>query len=134
MRVLVVEDQAELADGGQAVRVRGACREGPVAGPALTRKEMGILEELLVADGGVVSTEDLLERVWGENADVASVGVQAAGDGVLRRRRRRLAGAGSVEERVPATGATPCANDARRSRLVSSASKCTLSSPAGTTS
>jgi len=36
---------------------------------SLTRKEMGILEELLVADGGVVSTEDLLERVWDENAD-----------------------------------------------------------------
>jgi DNA-binding response OmpR family regulator len=30
---------------------------------------MGILEELLVADGGVVSTEDLLDRVWDENAD-----------------------------------------------------------------
>jgi len=36
---------------------------------SLTRKEMGILEELLVADGSVVSTEDLLERVWDENAD-----------------------------------------------------------------
>ena len=36
---------------------------------SLTRKELGILEELLVADGGVVSTEDLLERVWDENAD-----------------------------------------------------------------
>src|SRR5215469_8541116 len=36
---------------------------------SLTRKEMGILEELLVADGGVVSAEDLLERVWDENAD-----------------------------------------------------------------
>ena len=36
---------------------------------SLTRKEMGILEELLVANGGVVSTEDLLERVWDENAD-----------------------------------------------------------------
>ena len=36
---------------------------------SLTRKEMGILEELLVADGGVISTEDLLERVWDENAD-----------------------------------------------------------------
>jgi DNA-binding response OmpR family regulator len=29
---------------------------------SLTRKEMGILEELLAADGGVVSTEDLLEN------------------------------------------------------------------------
>jgi DNA-binding response OmpR family regulator len=36
---------------------------------SLTRKEMGLLEELLVVDGGVVSTEDLLERVWDENAD-----------------------------------------------------------------
>ena len=36
---------------------------------SLTRKEMGVLEELLVADGGVVSAEDLLERVWDENAD-----------------------------------------------------------------
>ena len=36
---------------------------------SLTRKEMGILEELLVADGGVVTAEALLERVWDENAD-----------------------------------------------------------------
>ena len=36
---------------------------------SLTRKEMGILEELLVADGAVVSAEALLERVWDENAD-----------------------------------------------------------------
>jgi DNA-binding response OmpR family regulator len=36
---------------------------------SLTRKEMGILEELLGADGGVVAAEDLLERVWDENAD-----------------------------------------------------------------
>ncbi len=28
-----------------------------------------MLEELLVADGAVVSAEDLLERVWDENAD-----------------------------------------------------------------
>jgi DNA-binding response OmpR family regulator len=36
---------------------------------SLTRKELGVLEELLVADGAVVSAEDLLERVWDENAD-----------------------------------------------------------------
>ena len=73
-------------------RVRSLARRAPAAAPvivrgdivldrarrrvsragrplSLTRKEMGILEELLVADGGVVSTEDLLERVWDENAD-----------------------------------------------------------------
>jgi DNA-binding response OmpR family regulator len=35
----------------------------------LTRKELGVLEELLIADGAVVSAEALLERVWDENAD-----------------------------------------------------------------
>ena len=35
----------------------------------LSRKELAVLEELLVADGAVVSAEDLLERVWDENAD-----------------------------------------------------------------
>ena len=36
---------------------------------SLTRKELGVLEELLAADGAVVSTEHLLERVWDEHAD-----------------------------------------------------------------
>jgi DNA-binding response OmpR family regulator len=35
----------------------------------LTRKEFGILEELIKARGGVVSSEELLERVWDANAD-----------------------------------------------------------------
>jgi DNA-binding response OmpR family regulator len=35
----------------------------------LTRKEFGILEVLLAADGAVVSSEELLERVWDANAD-----------------------------------------------------------------
>jgi DNA-binding response OmpR family regulator len=35
----------------------------------LTRKEFGLLEELLKARGGVVSSEELLERVWDANAD-----------------------------------------------------------------
>jgi DNA-binding response OmpR family regulator len=36
---------------------------------SLTRKEFGVLEVLLEADGAVVSAEELLERVWDENAD-----------------------------------------------------------------
>jgi DNA-binding response OmpR family regulator len=36
---------------------------------SLNRKELGVLEVLLVADGAVVSAEELLERVWDENAD-----------------------------------------------------------------
>ncbi|HEY2059301.1 MAG TPA: response regulator transcription factor [Amycolatopsis sp.] len=40
------------------------------AGPVeLTRKEFGVLEVLLSAAGSVVSSEELLERVWDENAD-----------------------------------------------------------------
>ena len=36
---------------------------------SLTRKELGVLVELLAADGLVVSAEALLERVWDEHAD-----------------------------------------------------------------
>jgi DNA-binding response OmpR family regulator len=36
---------------------------------ALTPKEFGVLEVLLGAQGAVVSAEELLERVWDENAD-----------------------------------------------------------------
>lgn len=35
----------------------------------LTPKEFGVLVELLRADGGVISAEQLLNRVWDENAD-----------------------------------------------------------------
>jgi DNA-binding response OmpR family regulator len=35
----------------------------------LTRKEFGVLEVLLQANGAVVSSEGLLDRVWDENAD-----------------------------------------------------------------
>ncbi len=35
----------------------------------LTRKELGVLEVLLTAGGAVVSSEELLERVWDEFAD-----------------------------------------------------------------
>jgi DNA-binding response OmpR family regulator len=35
----------------------------------LGRREFGVLEELMRADGAVVSAERLLEKVWDENAD-----------------------------------------------------------------
>jgi len=73
-------------------RVRSLARRAPAAAPilvrgdvvldrarrrvsrggrpiALNRKELAVLEELLVADGAVVSAETLLDRVWDENAD-----------------------------------------------------------------
>ena len=36
---------------------------------ALTRKQFAVLEVLVGAEGGVVSTEELLERAWDEHAD-----------------------------------------------------------------
>ncbi|HEU5416085.1 MAG TPA: response regulator transcription factor [Streptosporangiaceae bacterium] len=53
---------------------------------SLTRKELGVLEELLVADGAVVSAEGLLERVWDENADPFTRTVTVT----LARLRRKL--------------------------------------------
>ena len=35
----------------------------------MTNKEFGVLEALLSASGAVLSSEELLERVWDENAD-----------------------------------------------------------------
>ncbi len=35
----------------------------------LTRKELGVLEALMIAEGATVSAEELLERVWDENTD-----------------------------------------------------------------
>jgi DNA-binding response OmpR family regulator len=46
---------------------RVATREGRRL--QLTRKEFGVLETLIGADGRVVSSEELLERVWDEHAD-----------------------------------------------------------------
>jgi DNA-binding response OmpR family regulator len=52
----------------------------------LTRKEFGVLEVLLLADGAVVSAEELLDRVWDENLDPFSNVVQVT----LGRLRRKL--------------------------------------------
>lgn len=46
---------------------RTATRDGADLG--LTKKEFGVLEALLRAEGSVVSSEELLERVWDEFAD-----------------------------------------------------------------
>lgn len=46
---------------------REVYRDGRWVG--LSGKEFGVLEELLRADGAVVSAEQLLDKVWDENAD-----------------------------------------------------------------
>jgi DNA-binding response OmpR family regulator len=52
----------ELDPARHEVRRRGQPIE-------LQRKEFGVLRVLLEADGGVVSSEELLARVWDENVD-----------------------------------------------------------------
>jgi DNA-binding response OmpR family regulator len=51
----------------------------------LTRKEFGLLETLLLEDGKVVSTEQLLDRVWDEHLDPFS-NIVAVTIGRLRRK------------------------------------------------
>jgi DNA-binding response OmpR family regulator len=53
---------------------------------SLTRKEFGVLETLLLADGATVSAEELLERVWDEHIDPFSNIVQVT----VGRLRRKL--------------------------------------------
>jgi DNA-binding response OmpR family regulator len=62
---------------------RRAWRDGHAL--ALTRKEFGVLEELVGAEGAVVSAEELLDRVWDEHVDPMSNTV-AVTVGRLRRK------------------------------------------------
>ena len=66
---------------------------------SLTRKELGVLEVLLAADGAVVSAEELLERVWDENADPFTRTVTVT----LSRLRRKLGDPDPIET-VPGAG------------------------------
>ena len=66
---------------------------------ALSRKEFGVLEELLRAEGGVVSTEQLLEKVWDEHTDPFTNTVRVT----VMNLRRKL-GEPVVVETVPGVG------------------------------
>jgi DNA-binding response OmpR family regulator len=79
-------------------RVRRAGRE-----VALTRKEFGVLEELVAADGGVVSAEELLEHVWDTTIDPFSNTVSVT----VSRLRRKL-GAPPLIETVVGSGYRIC--------------------------
>jgi DNA-binding response OmpR family regulator len=51
----------------------------------LTAKELGVLDALMIADGGVVSAEQLLTRVWDENADPFSAAVRVTMSSLRRK-------------------------------------------------
>jgi two-component system, OmpR family, response regulator VanR len=76
---------------------RTAARGGRDLG--LGPKEFGVLEVLLAADGAVVSAEELLARVWDENADPFTNSVRM----VVMTLRRKL-GDPPVVETVPGAG------------------------------
>jgi DNA-binding response OmpR family regulator len=60
---------------------------------ALSPKEFALLEYLLAAQGRVVSAEELLERVWDENADPFTTTVKVT----IRRLRAKLGEPGVIE-------------------------------------
>jgi DNA-binding response OmpR family regulator len=92
---------ARRAPAGPPVLTRGdlvldrARRQATRAGRelSLTRKELGVLEVLLAADGAAVSAEELLERVWDENADPFTRTVAVT----LTRLRRKLGEPEAIE-------------------------------------
>jgi DNA-binding response OmpR family regulator len=65
----------------------------------LRPKEFGVLELLLAAQGRVVSTEELLFRVWDEEADLFTTAVKVT----VSRLRRKL-GAPPMIETIPQAG------------------------------
>jgi len=64
----------------------------------LTRKEFGVLEVLMSAGGAVVSSEELLERVWDENADPFTTTVRVT----VMTLRRKLGEPGMIDTVVGA--------------------------------
>jgi DNA-binding response OmpR family regulator len=76
---------------------RTVARDGHPVG--LSRKEFAVLAELLRADGGVVSAEQLLEKAWDEHADPFTGVVRF----IIMMLRRKL-GDPPVIETVPGAG------------------------------
>ncbi|WP_138946341.1 response regulator transcription factor [Plantibacter sp. M259] len=65
----------------------------------LSRKEFAVLEQLMIADGGVISAEALLEKAWDENVDPFTNTIRVT----VSNLRRRL-GAPWVIQTVPGSG------------------------------
>ena len=84
------------------MRARAVSRGGH--GIDLTPKEFGVLEVLMSADGAVVSPEELLTRVWDENADPFTNTVRMS----VMTLRRKL-GDPPVIETVKGAGLPDCA-------------------------
>ena len=91
---------AEAVPAGGLLELDPARRMVTRAGSAveLTRKEFGVLEVLMSAAGTVVSSEELLERVWDENADPFTTTVRVT----VMTLRRKLGEPGLIDTVVGA--------------------------------
>ena len=89
----VLERAGVVLDPGR----REVHRDGHYVG--LSRKEFGVLEQLMRAEGRVVSAEQLLEKVWEENTDPFTNTVR-----VTMSTLRRKLGDPAVIETVPGVG------------------------------
>jgi DNA-binding response OmpR family regulator len=89
---VLVNGDLELDIGKRRVR---RCGQSLDLGP----KEFGVLEVLLAAEGRVVSTEELLFRVWDEEADLFTTAVKVT----ISRLRRKL-GDPPLIETLPQAG------------------------------
>jgi DNA-binding response OmpR family regulator len=89
---MLVHDDLELDTSKRRARRAGIPLD---LGP----KEFGVLELLLAAQGRVVSTEELLFRVWDEEADLFTTAVKVT----ISRLRRKL-GCPAVIETIPQAG------------------------------
>jgi DNA-binding response OmpR family regulator len=79
----------------------------------LTRKEFGVLEVLLSAAGSVVSSEELLERVWDEHADPFTTTVRVT----VMTLRKKLGEPGIIDTVVGSGYRVPAATKAAGSEL-----------------
>ena len=90
-------------NGHQTLLMHGDVSLDTVAGVArragrtlpLTRRERDVLEQLLRADGGLVSAEQLLERCWSDEVDPLTSGVR----NTMMRLRQKLGDPPVIETR-----------------------------------
>jgi DNA-binding response OmpR family regulator len=80
----------------------------------LTKKEFGVLEVLLSARGAVISSEELLERVWDENADPFTTTVRVT----VMTLRKKLGEPGVIDTVVGAGYRMPSAAGAQHKHPV----------------
>jgi len=95
----MVAGEVELDPGRRVVSRAGSRVE-------LTRKEFGVLEVLMAAGGTVVSSEELLERVWDENADSFTTTVRVT----VMTLRKKLGEPGVIETVVGSGYRVPAAS------------------------